>query len=138
LGIHLEDLIEISKTRLFDPKEEFFLTTLELSTMIFIERLKQREYVEREIEELPEEEDEKENAEEDEEVEKLHLYNPPKYFIDEERNDEALHLEEEEDEEKKHRIFVLLEESELHLKKRFDEYKEEKSNFHFPNETKHM
>lgn len=139
LNASLEDLLDISKSRKFDPEDERIITTLPDSLVAFVQRLKRREFIGRELDEAVEEEEEEQQENEDEEedeVEVYQLYKPPEYESPEERGDETQHLEEED--EGKKRLLTLPEESVEQIEKRFQEYQEEKKEFQFPNTTKRI
>jgi len=131
----LDSLIEISQTRLFDPQDEKILSSLEKSSLSFIQRLKRREFVGRDIDIAPEEEEEQKQAEEEEDKEEvLMLYKPPKYSSPEELGDETTHPEEED--EAKQRAFVLPEESVSQITNRYNFHMKDKPHFNFKNPTK--
>lgn len=132
----LESLLEIANTRQFDPQDEKIISSLNPSSLLFVQRLKKREFVGREIEEAVEEEEEEKNEDEEEEDqdEKLMLYKAPKYSSKEETADETHHLEEED--EAKDRIFILPEESEKQITDRYNQHMKERESFQFQNKTK--
>ena len=143
LDLTLDSLIEISNTRKFDPQDEKIISSLEPSSLLFVQRLKRREFVGRDIEEAPEEEEEEEkndddfNEEEDGEPdEKLMLYKPPKYLDPEEAGDETTHPEEED--EALQRMLTLPEESVKQLTARFNRHEQEKAAYQFDNPHKYI
>lgn len=141
LDISLENLIDISNSRKFDPQDEKIISFLEPSSLLFVQRLKRREFVGRDIE--PAEEEEKEETEEnddeeEEKEEKLMLYKAPNYSTPEETGDETNKPSEEEDGEQEARLLTLPEESVKQLTERFNKHKEEKAAFVFDNPHKHI
>ena len=136
LDSNLESLLEIADTRKFDPQDEKIISTLESSSLTFVQRLKRREFVGRDIDASPEEEEnQKSNEEEEDQEEKLMLYKTPKYSTPEELGDETTPLPED-DEEIRKRLITLPEESHEQITKRFNIYEKEKNSFYFPNKTK--
>ncbi|EAY02403.1 hypothetical protein TVAG_206790 [Trichomonas vaginalis G3] len=142
LEISLENLIDISNSRKFDPQDEKIISFLEPSSLLFVQRLKRREFVGREIEPAEEEEHaepEEGGDEEEEKEEKLMLYKAPNYSTPEETGDETNKLNgEEEDGEAKARLLTLPEESVKQLTARFNKHKDEKAAFVFDNPHKHI
>lgn len=144
LNANRDDLVSISLTRKFDPEDERIITTLPETSVEFIQRLKRRTFVGRELGDVAEEEEEEkkeeppedEDGEEEEIDETIQLITPPSYETPEERGDEAQHLEEEDEGAK--RVLTLPEESEPQITKRCEEYENEKSEFHFQNFTKRI
>lgn len=140
MNASLNDLLDLANTRKFDPEDNRIITNLPPSSLAFVQRLKRREFIGRELDDAVEEEeqqeDENQNEEEEDEIENLMLYKAPTYDDPEERGDEAQHLEEED--EGKKRLLTLPEESVEQITKRFNEFTKEKQNFEFPLQTKRV